>query len=80
MLQTYSSKRRYLDSWLNSNLFSTKNFQNQTIFDRFRNFDWFYLNFHFFGDDFTQPSILYFYKKKNPVLDPLVVQHLDSRL
>jgi hypothetical protein len=26
----------YLDSWLDSNLFSTKNFQNRTTFDRFR--------------------------------------------
>ena len=28
-----------MDSWLDSNLFSTKIFQNRTIFDRFRNFD-----------------------------------------
>ena len=61
MLQTYSSKRRYLDSWLNYHLFSTKNFWNRTIFGCFRNFDWFlvlgfYLNFHFFGDDFIRRS------------------------
>ena len=45
----FASKRRYLNSWLNSNLLSTTNCQNRTIFDRFRNFDLFSTSLqHFF--------------------------------